>query len=170
MPLIDHQQCDGNDERHACERFGSRLRAATRLRAQPANKRACASYCLIWVNDAREKQANFSHSIDKACNWQGWQLARLGTPMNLINWIVTSAGNSHPAFDCDRYVVRTGAQPWLFDRRDGMHTDRRCRHRTTRRIPHSKPKLKEDTHPEELALARVADAQGLGGHSGRITH
>jgi hypothetical protein len=30
--------------------------------------------------------------------------------------------------------------------------------------------LKEDTHPEELALARVADAQGLGGHSGRITH
>jgi uncharacterized membrane protein len=25
------------------------------------------------------------------------------------------------------------------------------------------------TYPEELALARVADAQGLGGHSGKVT-
>jgi len=25
------------------------------------------------------------------------------------------------------------------------------------------------TYPEELALARVADTQGLGGHSGKVT-
>jgi hypothetical protein len=25
------------------------------------------------------------------------------------------------------------------------------------------------TYPEELALARVADPQGLGGHSGKVT-
>jgi hypothetical protein len=29
---------------------------------------------------------------------------------------------------------------------------------------------KKFAYPEELALARIGDAQGLGGHSGNVTH